>query len=131
MRPKLIALLAVSAVALVGCAASEPTVEPAQPSASTPDAAELSETLEAEPTSEPKDLFLESVHAVVDGNEDIFKGKEQNMISESYWLEKSDKYCEQIESGNTPVEPSTLSANGIQLERTIISSASQHLCPTD
>lgn len=50
MRPKLIALIAVSAVALVGCAASEPSVESSKASAK-PEAAPLVMT-EAEATAE-------------------------------------------------------------------------------
>lgn len=134
MRPKLVALLAVPLFALAGCSAAEPAPAPADtPSASAVDQTPITEAeaLEAEPSAAPEELFLDSIHSVVDGNENLFKGEEQKMISETYWLDQSDIYCDQVESGKIPVEPTTLSANGIQLERTIISSSIQYLCPTD
>lgn len=134
MRPKLLSLLAVCAVALVGCSAAEPGPAPANtPTASAVDKTPITEAeaLEAEPSAAPEELFLDSIHSVVDGNENLFKGEEQKMTSETYWLDQSDMYCDQVESGKIPVEPTTLSANGIQLERTIISSSIQYLCPTD
>lgn len=137
MRPKFVALLAVPLLVLAGCSAAEPAPTPAEtpetPSASAVDKTPITETeaLEAEPSAAPEELFLDSIHSVVDGNENLFKGEEQKMTSETYWLDQSDMYCDQVESGKIPVEPTTLSANGIQLERTIISSSIQYLCPTD
>lgn len=66
MRPKLFALLAVSAVALVGCSASEGTPEPtatvtvtAEPSASPEETAQAEPTLIVpEETLSPEDAYL-------------------------------------------------------------------------
>ena len=127
MRPKLIALIAVSAFALVGCATSETSVEPTATVTVTA-TPEAEPALPAEPESE--DMFANTLSSTFDGKESKISKSVRYKMEESYYVDRGEEYCEQVEAGKK-VEPMTDTAldDDYAIEHRIMSSAQVFLCP--
>lgn len=127
MRPKLIALLAVSALALVGCSAGEPSVEPTA-------TVTVTATPEAEPAlpAEPKpaDMFANSLSSTFEGKEPQFNKSVRHKLDESYYMDRGEEYCDLIDAGKK-VEPmaSTASEDDYEIEHRIMINSQTFLCP--
>ena len=105
MRPKLIALIAVSAVALVGCAGPESNAEPAGAS-STPAAAPLimsAEEAEASsPTVDPTGVAMRNEQAgeeFLKAMDPSFSGWTGELPAENELLSAAQLACEQLRGG--------------------------------
>ncbi|MEV7644727.1 MULTISPECIES: hypothetical protein [Actinomycetes] len=131
MRPKLFAVLAISAVALVGCSAAAPASEPAPTGvqASAPVQTAVPEVVE---TPAPEEMFLDSLNATFDGKESQVDKSVRHKMRDSYISERGEEYCELVESGK-PVEPMTDTSLNIdyEIENRILSSAQTFLCPSN
>lgn len=128
MRPKLIALLAVSAVALVGCASGETASKPiADPSQSVTVAAEPSPSQDA---TASKDAFLTQLEVIKEKKSQL-EGKLKKKASDEYMLERGDKYCELLEDNELvePIYSNGKDATDLQIESMILQSARINLCP--
>lgn len=130
MRPKLIALIAVSAVALVGCAsgetASAPSVESSQAATV---AAEPSPSQDANAS---KDAFLAQLEVIKEKKSQL-EGKLKKKASDEYMLERGDKYCELLEDNDLvePIYSDGKDATDMQIEGMILQSARINLCPVN
>lgn len=133
MRPKLIALLAVSAFALFGCASGEvntgSSVEPSESATfiATPDA---EQTPAFEPG--PEEMFLSTTTSTFEGGEDRVSKKVHHKMEDEYILERGHEYCELIESGKDvkPITDTALS-DDYEIENRIMLGAQIFLCPAD
>lgn len=130
MRPKLIALLAVSAFALVGCSAGEPSAEPTATRTEDSNA----HLLPPVPTVEepgPEDMFINTLSTTFEGNESKIDKLVRYKMEESYYVDRGEEYCEQVEAGKK-VEPmvDTELDNDYEIEHRIMISAQIFLCPT-
>lgn len=106
MRPKLIALLAVSAVALVGCASSNASGEPAASPVESPSANALvmssEEADESSVAVDPADVVLtkeEAREAFLRFMEPSFSGWTGDMPDEDALVSAAMLACEKLESG--------------------------------
>lgn len=105
MHPKLIALLAVSAVALVGCSAGESSVEPAGAS-STPAAAPLTMSAEeaeaSSPIVDPTGVAMSNEQAgeeFLKAMDPSFSGWTGELPAENELLSAAQLACEQLRGG--------------------------------
>ncbi len=135
MRPKLVSLLAVSALALVGCSAAEPapTTTPA-PTATETLNATPSESAEAESSQEAdgdEEAFLAQLTFIRDAKEDL-SGDLKKKTSETYQLERGEEYCELLEKDpmTEPRYKDGTDATDLQIESNILMAAKLHLCPS-
>ena len=120
MRPKFLALLAVSAIALVGCSSTEPTVEPTQtpvkatqaPSSPSPkavkkvnpnaqveqqfaDFAELRAGVHAQGKSPDRKATIKALHAFCEDGKP-FKVSKVQPLNENLEVIAEDTYCEKL-----------------------------------
>lgn len=129
MRPKLIALIAVSTVALVGCASGEAVSKTSvEPSNTVTIAPEPSPSQDA---TASKDAFLAQLE-VIKEKESQLEGKLKKKASDEYMLERGDKYCELLEDNDLvePIYSNGKDATDLQIEGMILQSARINLCPT-
>lgn len=130
MRPKLIALIAISAVALVGCAsgeaASETNAEPSNTVTIAPDPSPIQDATAS------KDAFLDQLE-VIKEKENQLEGKLKKKASDKYMLERGDKYCELLEDNDLvePIYSDGKDATDMQIEGMILQSARINLCPVN
>ena len=135
MRPKLIALIAVSAVALVGCAAGEPSVESSKASAK-PEAAPLVMTeAEAAVESSPAPIPESSESDFITFMQPDFSGWNGDLPADEELLAAGYLACEKLDEGvpdmGVEVIPHSLKdPNGPLYEnnRTLVTSAISALC---
>lgn len=122
MRPKLFALIAVSAVALVGCATAE-TSEP-QPTVTVTavPSASAEKTAQAEPALSPQDQYLNGVRK----QSEVLKD-----MSDSELLDLAQESCEQMEDGSRlPEVAGSNSDPDIQSANIVVyGMAGSQLCP--
>jgi len=131
MRPKFVALLALSALALVGCSAdADPAPEPTvtAPVTATPSASADSSASQESGTDE--EAFLAQLSTLSDKKEEL-PPKFQKKVTEKYMLDRGEMYCEMSEKDRN-IKPitsgeSTGTDNGI--ETRILMSAQMNLCP--
>lgn len=157
MRPKLLSLLALSAIALVGCSAPTPnstepektptkvteTTDPSTGETINLDAngyeIEPSETANPGPMQErppagpePEHIFNSSLASTFEGKEDRIDKSIRHKLKESYYVDRGKVYCEKVESGEE-VEPMTDTKldDDYVIEQQIMLSAQIFLCPID
>ena len=135
MRPKLIALIAVSAVALVGCASGEPSVESSKASAK-PEAAPLVMT-EAEATAESSSAPIpeSSETDFITFMQPDFSGWKGELPSDEDLLAAGYLACEKLDKGESDMEVEVISdsledPNSPLYEnnRTLVTAAVSALC---
>ena len=133
MRPKLIALIAVSAFALVGCASGEAANEPsAEPSVT----ATVFATPDVEPSAisepGPEEMFLSTTSSTFEGGEARVNKKVHYKMEDEYIMERGYEYCDQIEAGED-IEPMTDTAlpDDYEIENRIMIGAQIFLCPVN
>lgn len=133
MRPKFIAVLSLTALALVGCSAAE---TPAAPTP-TQDVTITAETL-APPASAPassdkadEEAFLAQLAYIRDAKGKL-SGDLKKKASEAYQLKRGEKYCELLEDDpmTEPIYKNGKDATDLQIESNILMAAKVHLCPT-
>ena len=130
MRPKLIALIAVSAFALVGCSSGEAANEPsAEPSVTATVTAAASPIQDANAS---KDAFLAQLEVIKEKKSQL-EGKLKKKASDEYMLERGDKYCELLEDNDLvePIYSDGKDATDMQIEGMILQSARINLCPVN
>lgn len=130
MRPKLLTLLALSTVALVGCATAEIAPEtPAKPAASS--TAEIPQSNESATGGSPEEDFLAQVEMQIKGKEESLEAQlPAKKMTEKYWLERGETYCKQQEDDKLEL-PRLQSALENQWEGQLASAALVSLCPND
>lgn len=134
MRPKLIALIAVSAVALVGCATNESPVETqktiAEPATSEPEQVVPTEDPYAERSVE--EFYVDSlVDTFARGKNNVPESLHYKM-EEAYIMERGEYYCEKVEAGKKVEQIRNLDGNiEDEIENRIILDATMFLCPSE
>lgn len=130
MRPKLVSLLAVSAIALVGCSSAAQSTTDAPQSTAT-----SSPTPIAKPTTEPsapsnEEAFIEAVELQIEDKEEALEaGLPAKKMTEEYWLERGEIYCEQ-QAESSLEAPRLKSALENRFEGVLMSASLTALCPT-
>lgn len=125
MRPKLFSPLAVSAIALVGCSASE---TPAEPAPSVAPATAIPE-VEPTPTQDPEDVFLEKVHQELDRHSEYFAtAVPKKMLTDEALLKQGKSLCKKIKNGTISPNPITDDAGLADLEILVRTPAGQLDC---
>ncbi len=135
MRPKFIAVLSLSALALVGCSAAETPAAPTPTQDVTITKETLAPTASAQAPSETaeaneKAYLAELTYLLSDKKDDLPK-KFQKKITDKYMLERGKMYCEKLKK-NKNLEPITSGeSTGIDyaIESRILGTARNMLCP--
>lgn len=136
MRPKFVALFAVSVLALAGCSsAAEPAPEPTEPAA--PEARQaIDPPVSAEPSPSQEangdeEAFLAQLAFIRDAKENL-SGDLKKKTSETYQLDRGKKYCELLEEDpmTEPLYKDGKDATDLQIESNILMAAKLHLCPS-
>lgn len=132
MRPKFVALLAVSVLALVGCSAASETAP--GPAGGAPASATPSASVEPSPSKEvgeDEEAFIEGLSTVTDKASQLPKNL-RSKAEYSYMLKRGKEYCETIaEKGTAEPEQTVNNADDLAIESMILISAQIYLCPAD
>lgn len=134
MRPKFVALVAVSALALVGCSsAADPAPEPtstATVAATSPANAEPSPS--APTAADAEENFLGMMENSIGIDADKYSKNLQPKLESSYWLDRGEELCDEVEPGGAVTMPTGIrSSEEYRIESSIAVAASSYLCPTD
>lgn len=134
MRPKLFAIVAVSAFALVGCATNEDPVATQQtivePATSEPEQVVPTEGPYAERSAE--EFYVDSlVHTFESGKNNVPESLHYK-VEEAYIMERGEYYCDKVEAGKEVEQIRNLDGNiEDEIENRIILSATMFLCPSE
>ena len=133
MRPKFVALVAVSALALVVCSsAAEPAPAPTATStvaATSPASAADGPTKTDNAAAEA--AFIEGLSTVTDKASQLPKNL-RSKAEDSYLLKRGKEYCETIaQTGTAEPEQTVNNADDLAIEAMILNSARTNLCPAD
>lgn len=131
MRPKLVALLAVSAIALVGCSATaEPLPEPSATISAPTNPPAATQPEETNTAGKQEEAFLTQLSDIKD-KADQLEGNLKKKATDSYLIKRGEKYCDLLEETEA-VEPLPSNSNDTtdyQIETMILQSARTNLCP--
>lgn len=134
MRPKLIALIAVPALAFTGCAANEDQVTTqktiVEPATSEPEQVVPTEDPYAERSVE--EFYVDSLVHTFESSKNNAPESLHYKMEEAYIMERGEYYCEKVEAGEKVEQIHNLDVNiEDEIENRIILNATMFLCPSE